>query len=143
VDRNFKYFAVALLAALAAQAAGPAWGSGVYNGVTDVGPSDPNLVYAYAFGLNNSGQVAGYDKIGGVVHAFRYTSGTLTDLGTLPGGTVSTAYSINAAGQVVGYASISGSNVYRAYRYSGGSMTNLGALGGQTSTSSMKSLPVV
>ena len=41
---------------------------------------------------------SGYD------HAFLYSNGKMTDLGTLPGGSESYAYGINASGQVVGYA---------------------------------------
>jgi probable HAF family extracellular repeat protein len=53
---------------------------------------------------------------------------TVTDLGTLPGGSSSEAYGINNSAQVAGdsYAS---SGFSHAFLYSGGSMTDIGALG--------------
>ena len=53
---------------------------------------------------------------------------TVTDLGTLPGGSASAAYSINNSGQVVGYSTTSGNN--HAFLYSGGTMNDLGTLPG-------------
>lgn len=55
--------------------------------------------------INQSGQVAGESKIGSgsKTHAFRHTEGAgMLDLGTLQGGTSSSAFGINDAGQVVG-----------------------------------------
>ena len=57
---------------------------------------------------------------------------TVTDLGTLPGGTQSCAYGINNSGQVVGSAETSG-GADHAFLYSGGSMQDLGTLGGTNS----------
>jgi probable HAF family extracellular repeat protein len=42
---------------------------------------------------NNSGQSIPIVIVG---HAFLYSNGTMTDLGTLPGGSTSTGYAINA-----------------------------------------------
>src|SRR3954471_15151064 len=57
--------------------------------------------------INSSGQVVGLsttNKTGSAVfHAFLYTQGVMSDLGTLVGGTNSVANGLNAAGQVVGY----------------------------------------
>ena len=47
------------------------------------------------------------DTSSGYQHAFLYSNGTMTDLGTLPAARYSVAYGINASGQVVGYADTS------------------------------------
>ena len=58
---------------------------------------------------------------------------TVTDLGTLPGGTaMSEARGINASGQVVGVSYASYDN-YHAFLYSNGAMADLGTLGGSES----------
>lgn len=51
---------------------------------------------------------------------------TITDLGTLGGGTVSTANGINNAGVVVGASEMAGFGTH-AFRWTGGAMTDLGA----------------
>ena len=107
-----------------------------------------------ATAINANGQVVGtsavYDSqhVPHGRHAFLYSNGQMTDLGTL-GGTDSTgsassfATAINAGGQVVGY-----SDVYdaqhnyhgaHAFLYSGGQMTDLGGLGTDGSGSSTSS----
>jgi len=45
----------------------------------------------------------------------RLLSYALTDLGTLPGGTISQGYGLNAAGQAAGIADIPTPNVERAF----------------------------
>ena len=58
---------------------------------------------SYANGINDQGQVAGWSgTAGGYYHAFLWQNGTMTDLGTLPGGWSSSACGINNLGQVVG-----------------------------------------
>ncbi|HEY9831564.1 MAG TPA: filamentous hemagglutinin N-terminal domain-containing protein, partial [Stenomitos sp.] len=52
---------------------------------------------------------------------------SITNLGTLPGGSYSIAYSINNSGQVVGY-SVNSNGTGRAFLYSGGTITDLGSL---------------
>ena len=65
-------------------------------------------------------------------HAFLYSNGTMTDLGTPPGYVGTLANSINASGQVVGYAVTSTSSNH-AFLYSNGTFSDLGALGGSSS----------
>ena len=75
-------------------------------------------------------------------HAFLYSNGTMADLGTLPGGSVSAAHGINASGQVVGYADTS-SGYAHAFLYSNGTMTDLGTLpGGSCRVRQSASMPV-
>src|SRR5260370_13467650 len=56
---------------------------------------------------------------------------TVTDLGTLPGGSFSGAKAINLSAEITGWA-YSSSTVSDAFLYSNGAMTNLGTLGGTT-----------
>jgi fibronectin-binding autotransporter adhesin len=69
--------------------------------MTDLG-SLPGGLGSYATGINDSGTVVGYARIANDDHAFSYSDGTMTDLGTL-GGTSSYAFGINDSGTVVGY----------------------------------------
>ena len=64
-------------------------------------------------------------------HAFLYSNGSLTDLGTL-GGAHSYALGINNSGEMAGYSNTSGSAEH-AFLHSNGSMTDLGTLGGADS----------
>jgi probable HAF family extracellular repeat protein len=71
--------------------------------------------------------VVGYAETSdGNYHAFLYSSGVLTDLGTL-GGPYSFAFGTNARGQVVGYADTS-SGEQHAFLYSNGAMSDLNSL---------------
>jgi probable HAF family extracellular repeat protein len=85
--------------------------------------------YSGAYAINDSGQVVGYSYTTGnaVMHAFLYSGGVMTDLGTL-GGSHSQAYAINDSGQVVGYAHTTGNAAMHAFLYSGGVMTDLNDL---------------
>jgi probable HAF family extracellular repeat protein len=84
--------------------------------------------------INGSGQFAGRlrNDIGqGFEHAFLYSAGRITDLGTL-GGTNSQAIGINSFGDVVGGAQTA-AGFQHAFLYHNGVMSDLGTLGGRTS----------
>jgi probable HAF family extracellular repeat protein len=95
--------------------------------------------YGQAFGINNSGTIIGYSHNSGNVaeHAFSYSGGVMTDLGSLAGfdGYNSCAYGINNSGIIVGVSRTS-SSTQHAFRYTGGGMTDLGTLGGAYSQAS-------
>jgi probable HAF family extracellular repeat protein len=78
------------------------------------------------YDINNNGQVVGQSRTAGnsVGHAFLYSGGVMTDLGSGP--EPSTAYSINDSGQAVGTINAGGS-WSTAVLYSGGTMTSLGS----------------
>jgi probable HAF family extracellular repeat protein len=83
-----------------------------------------------ATAINASGQVVGSSSVaGGNVHAFIYSGGVMTDLGTLPGATSSYATAINASGQVAGWGP-TGTGIYHPFLSSGGTMTDLGVPSG-------------
>ncbi len=95
--------------------------------------------YSQASGINNSGQVIGYASYAlrhgyppywyeSVDHAFLYTNGTMTDLGTLPGRTKSYADGINDSGQVVGFCMNSTGGPGGAFLYDGRQMIDLNGL---------------
>jgi probable HAF family extracellular repeat protein len=110
--------------------AAPALGSGSTYTVTDLGSLGYGTTYATA--INNNGQVTGYSYLGTTIpitcppqrygrprqcfthpyHAFLYSAGTMTDLGTL-GGHNSKGTAINDQGEVVGTANTpSGSSAF-------------------------------
>jgi probable HAF family extracellular repeat protein len=86
---------------------------------------------SYATAVNNAGQVAGRLIPVAGDHAFLYSNGVLTDLGTLPGYEGSLALGINKASQVVG-TSFGLGKLGRAFVYSGGTMRDIGTLAGGT-----------
>jgi probable HAF family extracellular repeat protein len=105
-----------------------AWGVAQYT-VTDLGKLPGGVVGGVAEDINNEGQVVGFANMpNGNHHAFIYSNGTMTDLGTL-GGSNSVAYGINSHGQVVGEATTSTGD-FHAFLYSDGMMTDLGTLPG-------------
>jgi probable HAF family extracellular repeat protein len=101
--------------------------------ITDLGDLGGGQAWAQA--INQAGQVAGLAATNlqeaTVWHAFRWNHGTMTDLGTLPGGTNSSGAAINDRGQVAG-GSDTASGQNHAVLWSGGSITDLGTLPGGT-----------
>ncbi len=87
------------------------------------------------YAVNHSGQVCGYSNVGfnNAVHAFLYTGGRMTDLGSLGGG-LSEGYALNNSGEVVGYSTTTGYYSH-AFASVGGRMIDLGTLGGASGNS--------
>jgi len=69
------------------------------DGMVDITPSAPPSQIAYAYDLNEAGQVTG--SVGS--RAFVWDDGVLTDLGVPPGYAFSFGYAINDAGVVAGH----------------------------------------
>jgi probable HAF family extracellular repeat protein len=117
-------FAVLALAPLAS--------ASIQYSVTDLGALSSDT-QSYATGINNLGQVSGYsigfDGPANHYHAWLYSNGALTRLGTL-GGPQSQAFGVNDSGQVIGTSTTATSGLTRAFLYTNGSMQDLGDLGG-------------
>src|SRR4051794_21425494 len=97
--------------------------------VTDLGTL-PGGDSSIAFGINAHGEVVGNSTLPGNLygHAFVYSNGALTDLGTI-GGDWSDAFQINASGQITGYGPIADQS-QRGYLFTNGAMNALPTLGG-------------
>ena len=94
-----------VLVVLWSTAVGNAWGEVQYS-LTDLGQGG-------ATAINDSGQVVGWYQ--STNHAFLYSNGTMSDIGTLGGdcSDFSCANGINASGQVVGYSGSYGNDTDR------------------------------
>jgi len=92
----------------------------------------PTLRDSDGQGINDAGQIVGSFGVG--IHSFLYSSGQVSDLGTLGGSFTfgNSAYAINNAGQVTGYSYTSTIHPH-AFLYSNGQIQDLGTLGGNTS----------
>ena len=97
--------------------------------VTDLGTVNTNG-YSVAKAVNVNAQATGGAGINNsnTGEVFRYSSGTMTSLGTL-GGESGIGNGINLSGQVAGYSQDS-SGTYRAFISSGDTLISIGDLGG-------------
>ena len=98
--------------------------------IMDLGPFGAGSRESIASGINNSGQVVGYNYFGA---AFLYQNGQMIDLGGLGGTPDTHPADINDRGQVVGTASTPDGTGH-AFLYQDGHMTDLGTLGGTSSS---------
>jgi probable HAF family extracellular repeat protein len=114
------------------------WTPGATNGVAgnlqmrDSGTLGGSLSEGYA--VNRSGQVTGYAQTSkSDDHAFRYSNGVMTDIGTLLGNNLpnSYGYGINDSGHVAGTAYSSGFSSSSAFFYNGTTATAISSLGSQ------------
>ena len=94
---------------------------------------------SYAMAINDAGQTAGmFTTAGDQGNAFvtsgnALTGSSLVDMGTLAGGTWSSAYGINASGEVAGYGDLE-SGAFRGFTWTqGGGYSELGTFGGANS----------
>jgi probable HAF family extracellular repeat protein len=76
---------------------------------------------SWAVDINSLGQLAGNMQVGINQHAFFYSAGVLSDLGTL-GGDSSNATRMNDLGQVIGWATSSAPSGAPGFIYSGGTI---------------------
>ena len=87
----------------------------------------PGSLLSVGTAINESRQIAGTSS-GASSQAWRWHNGHFTILGTLPGGTNSSANGINSAGEVVGAADLSGVSDSHAFLYSHGKMHDLNGM---------------
>lgn len=97
-------------------------------------PPPPGNPVAIAAKVNNSGSIAGEAAVNANIrHAVRWDAGSITDLGTLPGETESTAYGINGNNVTVGASYTNPSAIFRAAIWSAtGQVSELPHLPGMT-----------
>ncbi|TMK52398.1 MAG: DUF3466 family protein [Actinobacteria bacterium] len=126
--------------AIAPATATPAVAATTTYAMTDLGSLGYGV--SYAFGINASAQIAGrsyltqtapvsgcpprHTCVAHLAHAFSWSAGTMTDLGSL-GGIYSEGRAINSAGDVAGYSNLS-SSTYHAFLVHNGHMSDLGTL---------------
>jgi probable HAF family extracellular repeat protein len=92
-------------------------------------------VNSTGYAINNAGQVVGdAERFAGASssHALLYTSGRITDIGTLDGVSAqSRATGINDNGQVTGWSgTLPNNSVIHSFIYTNGQMVDIGTLGG-------------
>jgi probable HAF family extracellular repeat protein len=140
---------LALAAGLPAAAAGPAAAAATTYTITDLGTLGATGGYPQTqpFAINASGQVTGFSYTSTVVtqscghykpprtcsyhpqHAFLYSNGTMTDLGSLGGvDPSSTGFAISTSGVVAGLAGTATAGVTHAALWTGTTTVDLGAL---------------
>lgn len=98
--------------------------------MTDVG-----TLYGTTYGnaINDSGVIVGESQtglLGYPSHAFAWSGGVMSDLGTL-GGVNSAAAGINSRGDIVGWSDVTPSGTH-AFIYTSGVMHDIGSLGGSS-----------
>lgn len=127
--------ALAILAGLALTSMSPAVAGGPSYTAANLGALTNNISQANA--VNNAGEVVGFSATAAsLFDGFSWQSGTMTDLGTLPGGQFSFAYGINNSGAIAGTASDNVGN-YHAIVWQNGQMVDLGFLSGGSQASAM------
>ena len=122
MTRSFIRWAIATASLFACVAA-----SAQTYSIVDLGTLGGSVNTTHAFGINASGTVTGYSyDLVNALHAFSYTNGVMTDLGTIDNaaGTISAGYGINDIGKITGISTISG-GARRAFVNSN-TMVNLG-----------------
>jgi probable HAF family extracellular repeat protein len=130
--------AAAMLLATGTTQAGP-----IYYSAVDIG-SLGGSGGTGGYGINNAGTVVGGSYTpDGNEHAFSYSNGVMTDLGTL-GGTYSAADAINNVNTIVGASFLPDGNEV-AFSYSNGTMTalDIGALQGYTAAKGINDAGVI
>jgi probable HAF family extracellular repeat protein len=133
---TFGFGINALGAAVGEFDTGPSTGTHgfLHNGTTmiDLGNlgATGGLSFTRAQGINTAGKVVGSSPTANHRnHAFVWSNGVMTDLGTL-GGSESSATAINEAGQIVGDSAVAGDATRHAFLHTPGAMIDLGTLGG-------------
>ncbi len=98
--------------------------------ITDMGVLGTGTA-SYAYGVNDSGEVAGYAFTTpgtGSPNAFLYSGGTLMDISASWTQPLSRAYAVNDSGEVVGYLNTS---PLHGFMYNGSTMTDMSTLPGE------------
>lgn len=104
---------------------------------------DPDSSTSWVYDLNNRNEVIGGHSTGNEIHGYLWRHGTVTDLGTLPGGNYSLATGINQAGDIVGNSGNYSSGPFHAVLWHHGTMTDLGTLGGNSSAGAINDRGVI
>jgi probable HAF family extracellular repeat protein len=106
------------------------WGSGLSSSASFSYTNGAMQIFgpqSAAFGINDSGQIAGVIIVGSLLRAYIYSGGSVTPLTSV--GDESKAFALNNNGQVVGWVYHNTSDTYEAFSYLAGNTTWLGNLG--------------